>query len=273
MHNNIVSRLCTGFTYGISFQNDLWYVFQNTGRYGRIISFELKIDKNECYKFDYKKFNYLGLSAGIHQIDYYNGVLYATDTYNNRLIIFKDKEKEYFYPNGKLKDGRRSINYNHFNSIYFNKNKLYMIAHNETVKSKKTSEIYVFSLSKNHELNFSQLISTDAKNAHNISILNERFIYCDTMDGIVMLGEDVFFENKSFLTRGLSITKECIAIGGSAFAKREDRLNKDSMVWILDYNGNQKATIELNGIGQVNEIRCLTGDLALSDSSKIMTYN
>ena len=78
----------------------------------------------------------------------------------------------------------------------------------------------------------------------------------------------IFFENKSFLTRGLSITKEFIAIGGSAFAKREDRLNKDSMVWILDYNGNQKATIELNGIGQVNEIRCLTGDLALSDSSK-----
>ena len=69
------------------------------------LSFELKIDKNECYKFDYKKFNYLGLSAGIHQIDYYNGVLYATDTYNNRLIIFKDNEKEYFYPNGKLKDG------------------------------------------------------------------------------------------------------------------------------------------------------------------------
>ena len=36
-----------------------------------------------------------------------------------------------------------------------------------------------------------------------------------------------------------------------AFAKKEDRLNKDGMVWILDYDGNRKATIELNGIGRL----------------------
>ena len=70
--------------------------------------------------------------------DYTNNLL-------NKEFILKDGLKEginQYHPNGKLHDGRKSNNYNHFNSIFQYREKLYLIAHNETKKTKRKSEVY-----------------------------------------------------------------------------------------------------------------------------------
>ena len=59
--------------------------------------------------------------------------------------IYIGTKDDIIYPNGKLKNGRLSKNYNHFNSIFKYKNDLHIIAHNET---KKTNRKVKFILQK-----------------------------------------------------------------------------------------------------------------------------
>jgi len=200
LHNNVVSRLHIGATYGLTRSNNNWYAFQAIGRYGRLISFRL--DKNNTgYTCEDVNYIRIGLSGGIHQIDYYDGILYVTDTYNNRIILMDGKKSKYFYPNGRLRSGRLSENYNHFNSIFFSGDTLFMIAHNETSKTKRTSEIFVFDKSNNNSFKLNRIIPTKSKDAHNIILFKNKLMYCNTMDGSLINGEDLFSQNTDYLTR------------------------------------------------------------------------
>lgn len=271
LHNNQISRLLVGSTYGITRSNDLWYTCQQTGRYKRIISFKLE-NVDSGFGCSDINANIIGLSPGVHQIDYFDDILYITDTYNNRIIIIK-KKKKYFYPNGKLKNGRSSHNYNHFNSIFINDNKLYLIAHNESSKTKRMSEIYIYDLCNNDSIKLSSIITTKLKDAHNIVLFKGQLMYCNSADGSIMIGENIFFKNKDYLTRGLSLTEKYVVVGGSGFARRESRFSTDSIIWFLDHSGKELARVELKSIGQVYEIRCLNKDYGLSSDSKPSNKN
>ena len=88
-----------------------------------------------------------GLSVGIHQLDIIGDHLYACDTYNNRILSIRLSGQivEAIYPSGFLtKNSIKSINYFHYNSIYCDFDKIYLVAHNDNFKSGRSSQIHVF---------------------------------------------------------------------------------------------------------------------------------
>ena len=116
--NNQIHCISPYFTYGISKHNNSWYVFQKTGYYGRIISFKFRTLNINKIIFESQKLVWTGLSPGVHQIDFWDQSLYLTDTNNNRIMIITKNKKDFFYPKDKGSKKTRSLNNNHFNSIF-----------------------------------------------------------------------------------------------------------------------------------------------------------
>jgi len=253
--------------YGITFKNERWYFFHKTKYHGRICSVNLKT-------MDFKVHLY-GLSIGIHQIDFVDDILFVVDTYKNRILKFSNIDNrlnsywrtdvEKFYPNGKLKKGRDSSNYNHFNSILYKDDFFYLMAHNETYKTKRKSEIY--KLDKKFNVVSSEVIN--ASNAHNICFDDKYMYFCDSI-GKALSAQKDSGENKRVdlegFTRGVAINRSTIVCGSSKFEiERAKRNESTSTIYFLDkmLKVNDEFSLENT---QINEIRITNGvDITLSN--------
>lgn len=264
--NGLITKLFQekGF-YGITKFDDYFYAFYKTGMHGNIISF--KITNNKANEI---KTRIQGLSRGIHQIDFINNDLYLTNTYDNSILVYNNlhnREKLYWknynqiiYPNGKLNNGRNSSNYNHFNSLFKFKNHLYLIAHNETKKTKKLSEIYTID-SLNNKIK-SQI---DGSNCHNIYIDNKTQIYCKSLEGILSINNEDKIQHKNIFTRGLSITNKYIILGGSDIqANRDKRGDTNGYIFIYDSKLNLIQTVIIKNT-QIQEIKMVNKEKTFSN--------
>ena len=245
-------------SYGITSDGERWYANQNIGQFSRIISFTID---NVAAKPEIIAPNHFaqGLPKNVHQIDFYDNLIYVVDTLNNRIIsIDRSGKRTNYFPNRKIKTAR---NNNHFNSIFITEKFIYLCAHNGTLKPKTYSKIYVLNKSnmKKHEI-----IQTNAGNAHNIIPKDGEILYCDSMAGELICEKNIVFKDSKYLMRGLAITDNHILAGGSQFARREERAATDGAVFVLDKNYNHITTIELKSIGQVYEIRGVNNDCGLS---------
>jgi glutamate-1-semialdehyde aminotransferase len=240
--------------YGITRHNDRWFASYVINDEGFIASFKLD-------GFTVSDFNIEidGLSRKIHQIDFINDTLFATDTFGSKIIIFDnildgDKLYKSIHPS--------NIPTAHFNSIYKDNDYLYLIAHNKTDKTKRNSEIYI--LNDNLEIIYKN--QTNFKNAHNIFKDENYFIIHDSAEGKVYNNFEEVFSTDYFL-RGLSVSNDYIVIGGAKKdTNRKTRELHDGKVFILDRNFNQIAKIDIPGT-QVMEIRRVDGaELTLSNT-------
>jgi len=86
------------------------------------------------------------------------------------------------------------------------------------------------------------------------------------MNGSIIYGGHLLFQDKEYLLRGLSITDKYIIVCGSEFSKREDRTATDGAVHFLRTDGEHEkvATIKIIGCGSLKEIRHVGVDYALS---------
>ena len=253
--------------YGITKLSNKFYAFHKTGMHGNIISFKLKDNKAIENKIIVK-----GLSRGIHQIDFINNDLYVTNTYDNSILIYKDaKNKEninwkkfddIIYPNGKLNNGRSSDNYNHFNSIFKYKNDIHIIAHNETKKTKRKSEIYTINYSKRKNITIQK---TDGSNCHNIYLNKNQKIYCKSLEGILSINNKDVISHKDIFTRGLSVSDKHIILGGSEIQlKRENRDTTNGYIFIYNTELELKQKISIKNT-QIQEIRLVNNEKTLSN--------
>jgi hypothetical protein len=251
-------QLTFASSYGITFDGERWYANQNLGQFSRIISFKIdsESDRPEIVCRSYFS---IGLPKNVHQIDFYNKLMYVVDTVNNCIITIDDEDKKrYYFPNTKIK---KTVDNNHFNSIFITDKLIYICAHNGTLKPKEYSEIYVVNKNnmKKHEI-----IQTRAGNAHNVILKDGKIIYCDSMAGKLICDKDTVYEDSKYFMRGLSITDNYVLVGGSGFARREERASTDGILFVLDKSFKYMKTIELKNIGQVYEIRGINGDYGLS---------
>lgn len=233
-----------------------WYIFQKTGRNGRIL--RLSISKGRVQKSEIVVY---GLSRGIHQIDIIKNKLMMTDTYNNRIIEIENYSSVYdcywknvsnsYWPNGKLNSGRDSHNYNHFNSIFGFEEDIYLIAHNETLKTGKKSEVYKL----DSKLNLLTKETTNSTNSHNFYKNKEVEIFCASMENSLVVNMQEALNTDSF-TRGLSVSDDYTIVGGSSIqASRSNRRSGIGEIYILATKAYKVSFTIKGSLGQINEIR------------------
>lgn len=257
-------RLIHGHFYGITRypKSGHWLAFQSTGRYSRIIKFELHNEKVQN-----RETVVAGFVTAPHQIDCFNDLLFIPETYSNLFYVYNLERGEIinkFPPNGVQTRDRSAGKYCHFNSVLVNEDKIFLLAHNNTKKTGVKSEVYVLDF---HDKNVENIIKTEGSAAHNIAFKDNQLIYCDSLGSRLMWGGESFFKNEDYFVRGLSLTDNEIAVGGSEFAKRENRSSKDGRIWFFDSDGNKTGQLNLYQIGPVQEIRSLSTDYSLSEDA------
>lgn len=266
-HDGITELIGDKGFYGVTYKEDRVYAFHQTGLHGRIISFQ--IDENKVIN---TKIIIYGLSKGVHQIDIIGDDLYVVNTYQNSILVFYKVKKissihwkkydEIIYPNKKIKNGRKSINYSHFNSIYKFENITYLVAHNETRKTQQNSQIYCL----NDRRDVVQKIDMHGSNCHNIFVNKEYEMYCKSLESRVTVNKKDIIKYENILTRGLSVSRKYIIIGGSDIEfDRFTRNHTNGHIFLYDQDVNLKQRITINNT-QVQEIRQLkVKDFSLSN--------
>lgn len=249
-----LSRILGGEFYGITKFKDQIYVFEKAKEKGRVIILDQRFEN------DFFEVLIDDLSLGCHQIDIIQSKLFITDTYNNRILIYDIKGEllDVKYPIGKLKYGRSSANYGHINSMYEYKDQIYLLCHNESKKTSRKSEI----LKLDKELELIDRFSVEAFSAHNCVFYESELIICDSLNNSVISNNKIKFKS-NFFTRGISITKTHILIGGSEYSSRSARSYASGVIFVLDCNFQLIEEISIPGM--VQEIRNIDEiDLTLS---------
>ena len=261
LRGNRLYIVLRGNFYGIAKTNDTIYIFQRLRPHGRI----LKLQLNKDFWFKSAEIFMQNLSPGCHQLDIYRNILYVCDSYNNRIIQVDLNAKynmKYYYPIGKLENGRESKNYGHINSIYLCNSSVIIVCHNTTQKTNRPSQILIL------DRNFSvrKVIDTPAGSAHNVIPYGGSFLYCDSINGNLNLDDKIVFKASCF-TRGLSMSHDYILLGGGEYAEINMRNYGKGYLFILDRK--DFSLIHRFGLpSMAQEIRRLDGvDFGLSDNS------
>lgn len=252
--------------FGLTRHGDRWYTFLSTrSQCGKIISFRLDADKAR----DVRTVLW-GLSGGVHQIDFVDDELFVMDTYNNRILIYPHEtlgrkrhwrsRAKSIYPCGMLDHGRDSSNYAHLNSVFASGGRIHLLAHNETMKSGRSSEEIVL----RDDLEIETVQDLGGGNCHNLYVDDKLCVVCRSKEGTLAVnGVDVL--SVSGFTRGFSISENHLVLGASDFQQdRSRRKDADGWIFVCDLDFRIRSTIRLPRVS-VHEIRQVDRpDLSLS---------
>lgn len=252
-----IRQLLTGWFFGLSRKGTKYYVYQNLDISGRILTF----------LFENGKITNLHLCVNetprtIHQIDFFDNHVFATDPANNKVDIYTidGKLANALYPFGKLENGKMSPNYAHINSVFAHKDQIYVVAHNYTQHSGRKSDLLVLDRSTYNILAIQRNIGSCA---HNTIIYNNHFLICDSLDGSLLNHGEKVFQAGQF-TRGLAMNDNLIVLGGSMYGKMAERLGKDCFLFFLSHQYELLSTLTLKNIGPCFEVRLVEKDYGLS---------
>lgn len=252
---NKIFQLLNGRFFGITrYKTNIFFVYQQFSSFGVIRKIWLsnsKVIKIETFKSE--------LSKNIHQICFFDSNLFICDTSNNRLLKINENGKivKNIYPAGKLMMGKKSDNYCHFNSIFPNKDSIYLIAHNYSQYSSKNSQVFILNRNS-YELK--EVVNLDAKCAHNYILNNDDVFICDSENGNILINLNEKLTLGYFL-RGFACDESNFIVGGSMYGKRSERIGKNCFIFTYDKKFNFKNKLKLKNIGPIFDIRFLKNDL------------
>jgi hypothetical protein len=246
----------------------------------KIFTFDLagtKVVNLKCM-FHLQEMNMGGSKKGLHQIDIIGGELYIMDTYNNRCVVcgVEDAPSSVIYivyPVGYAKQHYpKNPKHRHFNSVYGHGDNLYLLAHNNTLKSGKFSDIYVYG--KDVRSHY-KIIEGIGRAAHNIIIDEAGSLYtCDSGEHSLLRYDGDFvttlFRDSHFktFTRGLAMNQDIVVIGGSR--RGNNNKEQNGYLFFLDRKDySLLCTVTLIKCGQIHEVRLTGYDLGYSDMERI----
>jgi hypothetical protein len=267
-------QLFEGRVYGITRYEGRWYTTWNhritlgnkpLGSMASVLSFRFHDGKISDLRVELAP-----LDEEVHQIDAWDEHLYITDTANNRVLECKVGQNSLqtinsHYPNGQIRNGRRSPNYSHINSVFQCGDYVYVMYHNLTEKTGKNSQVALL----NKEWNVVDVIETSANSAHNVFRHDEEVVFCDSMNGRLMRHDRVLVNVDTYM-RGLAASYEFWLLGGSDHAKREERGFTNGSVYQYSPDMNKVvSTMKIPNCGSLYEIRLVNPeDIAMSSTSK-----
>jgi hypothetical protein len=257
-----VRVLARGRFYGLARDQDVHYAYCShpRGQRGSIYRFTLEAGRISTSRRLFSR-----LSRGVHQIDLVDDRLLACDAYRNELVVLdrRGRLRRRIHPLGRLRHGRASANYAHLNSVHAVDDRLYVLAHNETYKTGRRSEVLVLDRDR---LTLRDRIPDVGACAHNVVARDGLFLVCDSLGGSLTDHGQVVFKPSTF-TRGLAVGDDLILLGGSVYSERGVRLAADVFVYVLDRRFEHLGTLTIKDAGQVHEIRMLGTDYGVSDDA------
>jgi len=199
----------------------------------------------------------------VHQIIYNskeNGI-YIADTANNLLRIvtpLPDYEDNWddIAPTSYM-----FTDYNHFNGVWAQENKLYLIAHNR----ERPSEIFKFDCMLGTPFKLESKWRQGKGDAHNIVRYNNELVVLSTNGWIYGEQNNPIFYTKPFeplsWARGLVLTDNYFVIGHSLRKlikiDRTNPMNEGKLEIFDSHDLSHVGTIILDNVGQVYDVRCL----------------
>lgn len=211
--------------------------------------------------------------GGFHQIDFIENKIYLADTHNNNITVLSQHGvvECKIFPNRVHTSNRPNHNtdsqyYCHYNSVFGHAGNIYVLAHNETSKTGKVSQVYAID-QKNYECSIELPEIICGGNSHNILLHNGHFFICDSLNGNFLCDGQTVLDTPYF-TRGLAMNKEYIAIGCSEWAERFNRNETKGFIYLINHQFEMVKSYELGQLGQVYDIRLLGGDYGLSNESE-----
>lgn len=267
-----VRKLFEGHCYGIAQYDDRWY-FTRTDRTDSEAGLKwLNKEYRTSYIYSFRLVEHRpkdieliarGLPNEIHQIDVYDGTLIVPYTSRN-LMLFIPTAGHALWPweisHTKL-SGLRKLS--HLNSIYGppGSGKWLVLAHNNTVQTGIPSEI----LECDEGFGITSITTTSASAAHNIFKDEDGHIWInDSANGRLLRDDKTVIEPGIWL-RGMAANDNQLFVGGSRVTTdRGERHMSDATLISLTRRELSPIMTTIPGIGPVNEIRLLEGDLAMT---------
>ena len=223
-------------------------------------------------------------AGDVHQIAYANGGFYIANTRYNALMFQSlegDECQEYVFENARS-------DVNHINSAYPCGHQIFAVLHN---RRRKESEIAVLQHDSSRGLALERRISLWHENCHNVFFDEGRLFYNASLAKrlvVVDLETERICKKLSFAglskdmpansghVKGISVTKDYLVVGVSEHTSRHKRPTSHGYLAVVDRHSlSTLAVIDLNfpdlshPIGNINEVRCLSGDeLAQSRSAR-----
>lgn len=185
-----------------------------------------------------------------HRITVYNDDLYVTNTGMNLITKIKfNGEVTNFAP-----DEKYGKDINHYNSISFNNDKIYICQHRKNEKDDGGVSVF------NKDWQFLEYINI-GKHAHDCEVFNNFLYSTDSFAGNLIKVDltnkkQISFPITKYMTRGIIIKDDIILIGLSEFDSRESR-HLPKMGRIMAYrlsNMEYLGLIELPDAGQINNL-------------------
>lgn len=259
--NNKILKICDERCFGITKKDNFFYFTTSPEKYSYpSMIYRVNEDFNNCVL---EKVFFT--AADLHQIDFFENRFYVTDTKNNRILVCHQGKWVSLYPAGKI-EKRHSKNYAHFNSLFITKEHTYILAHNDTIHSKRNSQIYSL---RNKNFEIEKIIDSGASCAHDLVFHDHKFYFSDSMGSKFMIGDKAYLDTKGFLTRGFAYNGTTALVGGSAIADRENRGKLGSAIFIIQKN-EEVSQINLQpSFGQIYEIMFINNEKTLSMSEFI----
>ena len=216
----------------------------------------------------------------LHEIAWHEGKLYASCSHDNMVAIYDGANWEQWFPldpaprGGSLDNGKGPGDINHFNSFFFEDDRIWVLAHN-----RGPSELLGFSLATRElveRINLGEM-------AHNIWREDGELLTCSSIDGKIV-GQRGFTLETGGFPRGVAFAPGLRCIGVSAMAERKERDFTTGKLALYDDSWTLQKEIVLQDEGLVLDVRPLpdgfkhvpsrleAGDEAPSDRSAQSFY-
>lgn len=243
-----------GNYYGVTWSNDYLYVSLNPPH--EQISIIKVLDKSFNLLYDLPDKRLLD----VHQVFFWSGKLFITNTSIDRIEIFDTEQFKYSGHIAQMGNGKAD-NF-HLNSFWCD-GKLFYVC--ESGSNQPLPAIQMIEPNGNLIGRFEL---PGVSHLHNVYIENDILFSCEKY-GLVIKElnsrktcvVDLRIDRKAFF-RGFAKTKDHFFIGESQELPREKREFGDSRILILDNDMRIIDTIELVDTGQIQDIRIVSGDLA-----------
>ncbi len=243
-----------GNYYGVTWSNNCLYASLNPPH--EQISIIKVFDKSFNLLYDLPDKRLLG----VHQIFFWLGELFITNTSIDRIEIFDTEQFKYSGHIAHMGNGEAD-NF-HFNSFWCD-GKLFYVC--ESGSTQPLPAIQMLDLDSNLIDRFEL---PGVSHMHNVYVENDILFSCEKYGMVVKelssrktCVVDLRIDRKAFF-RGLAKTKDYFFIGESQEFPRKKREFGDSRILILDNDLRLIDTIELVDTGQIQDIRVANGDLA-----------
>ncbi len=210
----------------------------------RLLVFDYNFKLQNCQSFEID-------AGGLHQITYFDSKLYCSCSRDDSFIVKENNEWHIWYPSNYIEHHNKDTH--HFNSIWFNEGKLFVVGHNNG-----PSDVWEFSYPDLTIKNKFRI----GTHIHNVWKENDVLTVCNSGRGRIETVENQVICETGGFPRGVAIGDDINLVGVSDIANRSNRWLTNGKVNIYSKDWRILDSLDLGKCGQVLEIRLLANDWA-----------